>query len=49
MPIFPTLTKSSVASKNILPQFEPLNVGPLVSVPLYALPLKSFHVVPVPG
>lgn len=45
----PQLTTSSVPSNTILPPFPLLNVGPFVSVPSLPRPLKSVHVLPLPG
>jgi len=47
-PILPTLTKSLIESKTMFPPNVELNVGPSVNVPVFALPLKSVHVVPLP-
>jgi hypothetical protein len=40
---------SSTPSKTIDPPLATLNVGPLVKVPLYPLPLLSVQTVPLPG
>jgi hypothetical protein len=43
------VTKSFDPSNTIDPPFALLYVGPFVSVPVRPFPLKSVHVVPVPG